>query len=404
MEKYLRICEQLHNLTFAPLLLFTGEEQILHTWPQVSEGHLSSGGLHLVLEDFCLQRRDPRHPLISYVEPGYFLGIAELEPKLFVMIGPVSPIVHSRREILSMCVEVISPSNLQTYSDMMIQMPTMNLFQVRDLICVLTQMAQGEELPPENILFNDFTLCSSNNSQKVKKALFDQREEETFHVPTDFETFVCGAIETGNMELLLRRLYAPIRGHVGRMSFSELRQEKYSLICLATLISRAAIRGGLPAETAFNLTDIYCQRADLLTEVQAVEQISFAMMLDFCEKVREVRNKAAVSPVIQHCLDYISVHLHEPLGLEKLSSHCGLCGRSLSLRFKKEVGVGIPEYIHREKIQEAKYLLRNTNYSLSQISAYLNYPSQSYFTQIFKRYSDMTPQQYRDAPGIRDLL
>lgn len=59
--------------------------------------------------------------------------------------------------------------------------------------------------------------------------------------------------------------------------------------------------------------------------------------------------------------------------------------------------MGIPEYIHREKLQEAEYLLLHTNYSLSEITSYLNYPSQSYFTEIFKKYNQMTPQQYREG-------
>ena len=36
-------------------------------------------------------------------------------------------------------------------------------------------------------------------------------------------------------------------------------------------------------------------------------------------------------------------------------------------------------------MKEAKYLLRRTDYSLTSIASCLNYPSQSYFTQIFKQ-------------------
>lgn len=46
--------------------------------------------------------------------------------------------------------------------------------------------------------------------------------------------------------------------------------------------------------------------------------------------------------------------------------------------------MGIPEYIHREKLREARYLLDYTDYTLAEIAGFLNYPTQSYFTQIFK--------------------
>ena len=166
---------------------------------------------------------------------------------------------------------------------------------------------------------------------------------------------------------------------------------------MATLASRAAIRGGLPSETAFSLSDLYCQRVDLLSDLQLIQNMTYTMLVDYCDRVQKIQNRPSVSSVIQKCISYISVHLHEPVSLEQLSNHCGLCGRSLSLRFKKEMGMGIPEYIHREKLQEAEYLLRHSSYSLSEITSFLNYPSQSYFTQIFKKYKNLTPQQFRDS-------
>ena len=60
------------------------------------------------------------------------------------------------------------------------------------------------------------------------------------------------------------------------------------------------------------------------------------------------RKGGAQSAVIKNCLQYISTHLRENLRLEELAHECGLCSRSLSLKFKAEAGCGIPEYIHRD--------------------------------------------------------
>ena len=75
--------------------------------------------------------------------------------------------------------------------------------------------------------------------------------------------------------------------------------------------------------------------------------------LDFCNRVVDTKKAAhrkggAQRAVIKNCLQYISTHLHEELRLEELAHECGLCSRSLSLKFKAEVGCGIPEYIHRD--------------------------------------------------------
>ena len=146
------------------------------------------------------------------------------------------------------------------------------------------------------------------------------------------------------------------------------------------------------------MSDVYCQRMDAQTEIPAVQQLTYTMAMDFCRRVADAKNSGAQSSVVKDCIAYISAHLHEDLRVEELSQCCKLCSRSLSIKFKTEMGMGIPEYIHREKLREAKYLLTSTDYSLADIAGFLNYPTQSYFTQIFKRYVGTTPQQYRDSP------
>ncbi len=396
MREIMQTCGRLSAVTDVPFSLLDGEGRLLRTWPSFDEEALLPSSGAAAIEDFRLQKRDARHPLISFLDPGFLLGVVELEEERFVLIGLVSPYVHSRAEILEIAGEAVPHAYLQQYCDRLLRQPPMSLEKLKDLIC-LTSRLLGTEIAAEDILFVDNVSSRKLGVSRLDQALFEQREEAEFHVPVDFETALCAAVEAGDRVMLERSLFAPQRGRVGRMSVNDLRQQKYAFISIATLSSRAAIRGGLPAETAFSLSDLYCQRADMLAEIPLIQNLTFTMLMDFCGKVREIRKRPAASPVIEKCLDYISVHLHEPIGLEQLSRHCGLCGRSLSLRFKSELGMGVPEYIHREKLREAEYLLRHTDYSLSEITSCLNYPSQSYFTQIFKKYNGRTPQQYRDG-------
>ena len=395
MPDMIQTLERLNSVTDIPLSLLNGEGHLLQAWPPAGDLTVAVEASAAAIEDFRLQKRDAQHPLISFLDPGFLLGVVELSPERYVLIGLVSPYAHSRAEILQMVGEAIHPSQLQAYCDRLLRQPPVTLEKLKDMICLLTGLT-GEAVPTGNILFVDNVSSRKLGGLLLEQSLFEQREEADTHVPTDYETAICSAVEAGDRALLERSLFAPYTGHVGRMSANDLRQQKYSFICMATLTSRAAIRGGLDAETAFSLSDLYCQRADLLTEIPLIQNLTFTMLMDFCGKVREIKKRPAVSSVIQNCLQYISVHLHEPITLEQLSRQCGLCTRSISLRFREETGMGVPEYIHREKLREAEYLLRHTDYTLSEITSYLNYPSQSYFTQIFKKYKNQTPQQYRD--------
>lgn len=399
---FFQSCEQLFAVTRIPLGITTAQGVFQKSFPPNLTQSVNARSMQFVLMDFSLQNRDELHPLITYVDPGYFVGVVKLPGDQYCVIGLVSPFRHTREEILRLVAESIAPDEIQSYCDMMLQAPLVNLYQLKALIALLVKLAHGVEITEESIRFVDNTVFTLYGQQKLGSALFDLREEAEFHVPVDFETGVCAAIEAGDAELLNRRLLVPSQGKVGRMSANPLQQQKYSFVIFATLITRAAIRGGLSDEVAFSLSDIYCQRADVQAEISALEQLAYAMAVDFCSRVAEARQQAIQSPPIRACVDYISEHLHEELRLDELSRHCGLCTRSLSLKFKAELGMGIPEYIHREKLREAKYLLEHTKYTLTQITTFLNYPTQSYFTQIFKKYEGCTPQQFRDDPrGLR---
>jgi YesN/AraC family two-component response regulator len=180
------------------------------------------------------------------------------------------------------------------------------------------------------------------------------------------------------------------------MSKDMLTQEKYTFISFITMITRAAIRGGLAPETAYTLSDAYCQQMDDFTRPQDIATLTFHMVLDFCQKVAQEGNRQPFSPPVETCRRYISQHLHEDIRLPDLAAASGLCARAISQKFRAETGLAVPNYIHRQKIQEAKYLLKHSEHSIADIGGYLQYNSQSYFTKVFRDVCGITPQQYRD--------
>ena len=67
----------------------------------------------------------------------------------------------------------------------------------------------------------------------------------------------------------------------------------------------------------------------------------------------------------------------------------------LSTKFKKDTGMIISDYIMKEKIEEAKRLLRYTDKSATAIAAYLGFSSQSHFSNAFHKYTNRSPSEYR---------
>lgn len=63
--------------------------------------------------------------------------------------------------------------------------------------------------------------------------------------------------------------------------------------------------------------------------------------------------------------------------------------------FSREYGVSPINYLISRRIQESRYLLSDTDHSLSQISHMLGFSSPSYFSQSFRKLEGMSPMEYR---------
>lgn len=390
------VCERMHLITQAPMVLSNAEGEIRGIWPDMPEDYLSINALSWIISDFSLQKRDALRPLITYIDPGYFLGVCQLPGEEFAILGLVSQIPHTRKEIIAMCKDLISPGFLHQYVDIMMKTPLLSLEQIRQILIVLVRLSHGKCISSEDIAFNDLFLDGAQPPNILASELFSWREEAGLQAPINYGDALCDAVKNGSKEDLMRILYSTERGRSGKMSRRELQQKKYEAVSLVTLLSRAAIHGGLQEEVSFRISDAFCQRIDQVSDNALIQRLVVTMLTTYCDKVKEAKQGAKYSVLIQKCIRYILVHLHENISLDELSKHCCLCGRSLSIRFRKEVGMSIGDYIHSEKIQEAKYMLRHTGYPLSEISSFLNYPSQSYFTQVFKRHTGTTPQQFRE--------
>lgn len=92
---------------------------------------------------------------------------------------------------------------------------------------------------------------------------------------------------------------------------------------------------------------------------------------------------------------YIDTHYKEPLTLDMLSSVAHINKYYLAHAFKEEYGLSPIRYMISRRIDESRFLLQETDMSMSQIARVLGFSSASYFSQSFRRTEGMTPAEYR---------
>lgn len=203
-------------------------------------------------------------------------------------------------------------------------------------------------------------------------------------------------ITAGQPDSLKAMFDGPPTGSVGRMAHDEMRQRKNTFVCAATLASRAAIQGGLSHEISFALSDSYIQKAELIGDYSSLAKLSMAMLIDFASHVAALDISSEYSNYVAEAIRYINKNVNQQLTLEQISSIVGISRTHLCAVFKKETGDTLIAYLTKKKMVEAKRLLSSTKMSLSAISEYLGYSSQSHFQKVFHDQIGETPLAFRN--------
>jgi len=95
--------------------------------------------------------------------------------------------------------------------------------------------------------------------------------------------------------------------------------------------------------------------------------------------------------------EYIREHLYENPTLEQLADYCGYSSSKFNAWFKESMGVTPHAYILYLKVEQAKEQLRTTDKTITEIAHNLCFNSSDYFSSVFKKYTGMTPTQYRSC-------
>ncbi len=238
---------------------------------------------------------------------------------------------------------------------------------------------------------------SQNEEQEkiLSHKLFLQREYEFGHLEYDREMDFYGAVKEGNLSKL-EKIMLPLQNEkLGKLSNNPLRNIKYHLIITIAMITRFCIEGGLPAETAYTLSDISIQQVDTARSEEEIHVLHRRIVFDFASKMKSMRALGGFSRPIIKAIDYIYDHLQEKISLENIASASGMHKNYLCSLFKKETGSTVFSYVMKRRIEAASNMLKFAEYKPVHISQYFMFSSHSNFIKAFKKETGLTPEQYR---------
>lgn len=142
--------------------------------------------------------------------------------------------------------------------------------------------------------------------------------------------------------------------------------------------------------TIMNMADYESMRSWFVDKVEMATQ-------NILSKREECSNN-----IVDNAREYIKANYSKALNLDEVSYYVNVSPYYFSKIFKEGTGENFIEYLTNIRIEKAKELLSNTDYSMKEICVMVGYSDPNYFSRSFKKNVGVTPTEYKEGKGEAD--
>ena len=125
---------------------------------------------------------------------------------------------------------------------------------------------------------------------------------------------------------------------------------------------------------------------------------SFALFLNLltfiCRAGGGLQTKDVPSD-ITNAINYLNNNFSQKIDMDILARQTNMSRSSFFRRFKALTGVTPLQYLMSKRLMQAEYLLRSTNFKLSDIAAQCGFYDSNHLTFVSKKYKSQSPRSYR---------
>ncbi len=383
------LARSLSHLTGIPVRIYENGREVCAVFPAV----LPKDPMELYKEEIFAVKEH-----VGYYCTPYFHYYGVLNAgNVRIAAGPTSQVMADEQKMKELAfASDVPPEDTGAFVDGMNAIRRLPVEKLLQILCTVNFFLNGNE----KLELKDLAIRSSvqeelksKTEQKRTSHIYEETENRR-HDTLNVEEAIVRIVRKGDTVALRRWLSSAPAVHGGTLAGDQLRQMRNMFIVTATLVSRAAIRGGMDADDAFSLSDAYIQRSELLTGHDSILNLQYHMLVEFTEQVEKLHRGEHVTKLSLDVANYVRHHLSEPIRVEKMAEEFFLSRPYLSAKFRKETGQTLTDFILNEKTEEAKRLIRYTDRPLPAISSYLGFSSQSHFIRVFRKYAGVTPGEY----------
>lgn len=211
--------------------------------------------------------------------------------------------------------------------------------------------------------------------------------------PIDLEKQLFEAVQKGDEEstrVLADRFMDWMQGYEPKMT-NVVRLKAMEFVLWAEHF--AYMQGGI-SEYHFEVREGYIE---MLLSFNSYPELRKWFLDKMSESASRIARKQQMKTdsVVEQAKQYIAENFSRELSLEEMAREVGISPYYLSKLFKESEGTGYIEYTTKLRMDYAKEQLSGTDRSIKEICHDAGYQDPNYFSRIFKKWTGMTPTEYR---------
>lgn len=196
----------------------------------------------------------------------------------------------------------------------------------------------------------------------------------------------------------LSYLWAHFRSDCGFETVNDENGEYTYLLPEALALSDS----GRTAQLFHQLMDMSLEEK-LYTQNMSDYAMSLLLMEISQEYFRSKDSSDKLPSAVVSAREWIKNHYYLPFDVTELADDVGYSADYLSSLFKQSTGISIVRYTNRLRIKTAKTLLSNYDITIKEAAFSCGFSDEKYFMKVFKQLEGITPSQYKNSFGRKNI-
>lgn len=143
---------------------------------------------------------------------------------------------------------------------------------------------------------------------------------------------------------------------------------------------------------------IHATAIESMYNAEKCSKLIYDFILEYKSKIMHKPSRIDTQKqILEPTIKYMHKNYFSDITLEGLAEISGISMQHLCRVFQKEIGMRPIEYLTKIRIFEAKQLLAHTNEPIALIAEKVGYQSAVYFSAVFKKYENVTPNNFRKS-------